>query len=1162
MEPTRRMPGATGWVISGLAALAIFAGAAPAARAQTCTDASPLNQCLTGGGPSHTDCMVEWQITPQPHSNSGGIPQNRVVCTEGDTSCDVDTVLDDGVCKFRASWCVNNTDPRIPACTQSDVTTMQVNQPYKFSDDPIDRANINAIQASVGPDGVGAYVIQDGHLVYPGSVVSHLNLCSAPIDLTVKMPTDPRSGKFKKARQKFTLEAQAGDGRVDTDNFMLYCVPSRCGDGKKQKGEECDDGNTVSGDGCSADCKLEGPPPTPTPTPTPVPTATPEPTPTPDPTPTPVPTPTPLPTPESLGGGAVGAPSALSESQPAIALTAAGDQVVTWKRGDTIVIQRFKEDGTTLGSEIAPDVSGSPAVGESPDVASDAAGNFAVCWSADDGVYLQAYDTSGATLGELKFVPTNMTSHCAVASTATGDRVLAYDKDGSGIAAQRYDSTGLTVGSEFVVSATGTEPDVVFLNASRKGFAWKEGGVQARLFDSAASPEGAAFGVSADVAIPSIAARESGDFSVTWLSSGLPKAQLFVKDGTTQGSAFDVSSDATPASGARVRAAMDLAGNYAAVWQTSAGVVGRYFDSSVPPVALGNDFQVNSSAVATDAGPALSMDVAGNFGVVWAGASDIELARYTRSMFGVPAKSVTGGTANAGSVNTGTGASPSDPIQVSVTTPSGGQVSIGTGPAQITSPPGYQLLDFQVAIQAPAQSAASPLVLEFEVAAASVPAGETAQTIAILKNGVLVPACIGATANPDPCVSLRNTLGNGNLKFTIRTSTASLWQWAKTFLATPTPTPEPTPTPTPEPTPEPTATPTPTPVATATPTPTPTPAATATPVATSTPIGDWYFNVGTGSSASCPTTATSQGSFLRGAGMPGSTSAGNGTGTPPVCSLSRGNFDNRFCSLNNDIPCTTDANCSGVGAGTCTAGRFDLRAGGRDSSGVAPVSLVSARVLRVQQPSAASNDWICVRIESNGNGWVDCDGGTDSSVRAVVNSNGAAAPPEPSWDDSWLTNAAGITGSATAGQTQLPVRVKLLTGPSACVGPNNSAWDAISESRSTLTSGFAWSVIFGAHKCPTSVAGIANCPNPGSLTVTGVGTNSSAFANLMGNHAVEECGNWAAQTSKFFQMPIFFLDSQFGSGACDPAGGTANSSNCGDIAIVARVLANQTSAGQ
>ncbi len=37
------------------------------------------------------------------------------------------------------------------------------------------------------------------------------------------------------------------------------CSDDPCGNGVRESGEACDDGNTTSGDGCSADCKLEAP---------------------------------------------------------------------------------------------------------------------------------------------------------------------------------------------------------------------------------------------------------------------------------------------------------------------------------------------------------------------------------------------------------------------------------------------------------------------------------------------------------------------------------------------------------------------------------------------------------------------------------------------------------------------------------------------------------------------------------------------------------------------------------------------------------------------------------------------------------------------------------------------------------------------------------------
>ena len=48
------------------------------------------------------------------------------------------------------------------------------------------------------------------------------------------------------------------DHAICTSNTLgktSKCIPGKCGDGKIGKGEACDDGNTIGGDGCSADCK-------------------------------------------------------------------------------------------------------------------------------------------------------------------------------------------------------------------------------------------------------------------------------------------------------------------------------------------------------------------------------------------------------------------------------------------------------------------------------------------------------------------------------------------------------------------------------------------------------------------------------------------------------------------------------------------------------------------------------------------------------------------------------------------------------------------------------------------------------------------------------------------------------------------------------------------
>jgi cysteine-rich repeat protein len=56
----------------------------------------------------------------------------------------------------------------------------------------------------------------------------------------------------------FVLDLRADVGTLDT-------LAERCGNGMFEPGEDCEDGNTVSGDGCSSRCKIEDGPPCPFP---------------------------------------------------------------------------------------------------------------------------------------------------------------------------------------------------------------------------------------------------------------------------------------------------------------------------------------------------------------------------------------------------------------------------------------------------------------------------------------------------------------------------------------------------------------------------------------------------------------------------------------------------------------------------------------------------------------------------------------------------------------------------------------------------------------------------------------------------------------------------------------------------------------------------------
>ncbi|MFH1649442.1 MAG: hypothetical protein ABIA93_02750 [Candidatus Woesearchaeota archaeon] len=68
---------------------------------------------------------------------------------------------------------------------------------------------------------------------------------------------DPATIPCDASGNKRILCQDLGDCIADY-NISLSCVPAICGNEITEAGETCDDGNTVSGDGCSAQCQIEG----------------------------------------------------------------------------------------------------------------------------------------------------------------------------------------------------------------------------------------------------------------------------------------------------------------------------------------------------------------------------------------------------------------------------------------------------------------------------------------------------------------------------------------------------------------------------------------------------------------------------------------------------------------------------------------------------------------------------------------------------------------------------------------------------------------------------------------------------------------------------------------------------------------------------------------
>jgi hypothetical protein len=124
------------------------------------------------------------------------------------------------------------------------------------------------------------------------------------------------------------------------------------------------------------------------------------------------------------------------------------------------------------------------------------------------------------------------------------------------------------------------------------------------------------------------------------------------------------------------------------------------------------------------------------------------------------------------------GATLADPVETSVTTPSGGNVSIVVIASSTVSDQtnGYQFFDRQISVSAPQETVESPLTLSFRIDSSKVPTGEDENSVQVTRNAVVIPACTDATtATPDPCVFSRQRLSDGDIRVSIHSTTASVW---------------------------------------------------------------------------------------------------------------------------------------------------------------------------------------------------------------------------------------------------------------------------------------------------------------------------------------------------------------------------------------------------
>ncbi|MDZ8082174.1 MAG: putative Ig domain-containing protein [Nostoc sp. DcaGUA01] len=351
-----------------------------------------------------------------------------------------------------------------------------------------------------------------------------------------------------------------------------------------------------------------------------------------------------------------------NQINPTVAMDADGDFVIAWTSKsqdgsfDGIYAQRYNSAGVAQGGEFKVNTD-SNYNKSNPTVAMDNDGDFVISWAsynqdgAYDGIYAQRYNSVGVAQGVEFKVNTstdNSENNPTVAMDADGDFVIswasvAYDRGSplNGIYAQRYNSAGVAVGSEFKVTTTANSqinPTVAIDADGDFVISWQSvgqdgsgSGIYFKRYNSAGVAQGGEFQVNttyfSDEQInPTVAIDANGNFVIAWQSFGQDGsdygiyAKRYNSAGVAQGSEFRVNTY-TEGGQSNPTVAMDANGNFIISWNSSGqdesdnGIYAQRYNSA--GVAQGSEFKVNTYTIGNQLNPTVALDDNGNFLIAW-----------------------------------------------------------------------------------------------------------------------------------------------------------------------------------------------------------------------------------------------------------------------------------------------------------------------------------------------------------------------------------------------------------------------------------------------------------------------------------------------------------------------------------------------------------------
>ena len=362
--------------------------------------------------------------------------------------------------------------------------------------------------------------------------------------------------------------------------------------------------------------------------------------------------------------------SILAQYTPAVARNSSGSFIITWMdcRNDfsgDIYAQRYNSSGIPLGSNFQVNNDAGIAAQSFPDAGMNRYGYFVITWEDQrlgySDIYAQRYDSSGLAAGH-NFLVNDDTGvfeqfSPAIAVGGSGNFIICwtdYRKGNADIYAQRYNSSGKTLGDNFKVNddsgSTYQESPAICVDGSGnfiltwQDYRDKNWDIYAQIYDSLGNPAGGNFKANDDPGndyqkSPDIGTDYSGNFVITWRDERNGNsdiyAQRFDLSAAPQNSNFKVSDGPGFAYQGYPALCIDLSGKFYITWTDyrngNRDIYAQGYDSTGTPI--GSNFRINDdSGNAFQEYPDIAVDSSGSFVLAWQdlrqGNSDIYAQRF------------------------------------------------------------------------------------------------------------------------------------------------------------------------------------------------------------------------------------------------------------------------------------------------------------------------------------------------------------------------------------------------------------------------------------------------------------------------------------------------------------------------------------------------------